>query len=74
MTPKPEGHMASQATLRSSAGVPAGFRATGNPGGPGHQWVKARYIDPAPLGNRLIRDEQTGPSTAKSSAMVFSIP
>ena len=28
----------------------------------------------APLGNRLIRDEQTGPSTAKSSAMVFSIP
>ena len=40
------------ATLRSSAGVPVGFRATGNPGGPGHQWVKARYIDPAPLGNR----------------------
>jgi hypothetical protein len=30
------------ATLRSSAGVPVGFRATGNPGGPGHQWVKAR--------------------------------
>jgi hypothetical protein len=47
------------ATLRSSAGVPVGFRATGNPGGPGHQWVKARYIDPAPLGNRIIR-EQTG--------------
>jgi hypothetical protein len=47
------------ATLRSSAGVPVGFRATGNPGGPGHQWVKARYIDPAPLGNRIIRDEQT---------------
>src|SRR5262245_46423763 len=47
------------ATLRSSAGVPVGFRATGNPGGPGHQWVKARYIDPAPLGNRIICDEQT---------------
>jgi hypothetical protein len=47
------------ATLRSSAGIPVGFRATGNPGGPGHQWVKARYIDPAPLGNRIIRDEQT---------------
>jgi hypothetical protein len=27
------------ATLRSGAGVPCGFRATGNPGGPGHQWV-----------------------------------
>jgi hypothetical protein len=23
---------------------------TGNPGGPGHQWVKARYIDPNPAG------------------------
>ena len=34
------------ATLRSGEGVPCGFRATGNPGGPGHQWVKARYIGP----------------------------
>jgi hypothetical protein len=48
------------ATLRSSASVPVGFRATGNPGGPGHQWVKARYIDPAPLGNQIIRDDVTG--------------
>ena len=36
------------ATLRSGEGVPCGFRATGNPGGPGHTWVKARYIDPNP--------------------------
>jgi hypothetical protein len=34
-----------KATLRSAAGVPCGFRATCNPGGPGHSWVKARYID-----------------------------
>jgi hypothetical protein len=40
------------ATLRSSAGVPVRFRATGNPGGPGHQWVKAHYVDPAPFGTR----------------------
>ncbi|HYF54679.1 MAG TPA: terminase family protein, partial [Salinarimonas sp.] len=38
------------ATLRSGHNVPVGFRATGNPGGPGHQWVKARYIDDAPMG------------------------
>jgi hypothetical protein len=45
------------ATLRSGAGVPCGFRATGNPGGPGHQWVKSRYIDPAPLGWKIITSE-----------------
>ena len=47
--PSPTPIMKLMATLRSGAGVPCGFRATGNPGGPGHQWVKARYIDPAPL-------------------------
>lgn len=34
-----------KATLRSGAGVPTGFRASCNPGGPGHTWVKQRYID-----------------------------
>lgn len=48
------------ATLRSGAGVPVGFRATGNPGGPGHQWVKARYIDAAPGGWKIITDAATG--------------
>ena len=48
------------ATLRSGAGVPVAVRLTGNPGGPGHQWMKARYIDPAPLGNKVIRDPVTG--------------
>lgn len=33
--------------LRSAHGVPTLFRATGNPGGPGHMWIKERYIDPA---------------------------
>ena len=31
------------ATLRSGNGVPCQLKATTNPGGPGHQWVKARY-------------------------------
>lgn len=46
-----------RATLRSGAGVPVGMRLTGNPGGPGHNWVKARYIDPAPKGYKVITEE-----------------
>lgn len=48
------------ATLRSGAGVPCRIRLTGNPGGPGHQWVRARYIDPAPQGWRVVTDDRTG--------------
>lgn len=55
--PNPDPIMKLMAILRSTKGVPVGFRATGNPGGPGHQWVKARYIDPAPAGYRIIRDD-----------------
>ena len=46
-----------RATLRSGAGVPVGMRLTGNPGGPGHNWVKARYIDPAPQGFQIVTEE-----------------
>lgn len=45
-----------KATLRSSDGVRCQFVATGNPGGPGHHWVKARYIDPAPLGCKVLTE------------------
>jgi hypothetical protein len=38
-----------RACLRNGkAPVQKRFLATGNPGGVGHNWVKARYIDPAP--------------------------
>lgn len=46
-----------KATLRSAAGVPCQFHATCNPGGPGHTWVKSRYIDPAPSGYQILKDE-----------------
>ena len=45
-----------RATLRSGTGVPVGMRLTGNPGGPGHNWVKARYIDPDPKGYKIITE------------------
>ena len=51
------------ATLRSGEGVPCGFRATGNPGGPGHQWVKARYIDPNPAGWEIRKFTYENPWT-----------
>jgi len=50
-----------KATLRSGAGVPCQFNATGNPGGPGASWIKARYIDPNPLGMSVIYEDFTNP-------------
>jgi hypothetical protein len=48
-----------KATLRSAEGVPCGFRATCNPGGAGHNWVKARYIDAG--ANRTIAETFVSP-------------
>ena len=49
------------ATLRSGQGVPVGIRLTGNPGGPGQQWVKARYIDPQPTGWKVHQRQFENP-------------
>jgi hypothetical protein len=40
--------------LRSAKGVPTQLILTGNPGGPGQGWIKQRYIDPAPMGLKVI--------------------
>jgi hypothetical protein len=48
-----------KATLRSAAGAPCRFRATCNPGGAGHNWVKARHIDPGPYA--VIREAFRNP-------------
>lgn len=41
--------------LRSVRGVPTQLVLTGNPGGPGQTWIKARYIDPKPGGMSILR-------------------
>jgi len=56
--PNPSPIMKLKACLRSGVGVPVGMRLTGNPGGPGHKWVKERYIDPAPEGYKVIRESE----------------
>lgn len=60
-----------KATLRSAAGVPTGFRATCNPGGPGHTWVKDRYIDAGAY--RIVREKFINPFNGQEieSSRVF---
>ena len=40
--------------LRSADGVPTQLLLTGNPGGAGQHWIKARYIDPDPQGMTIL--------------------
>lgn len=51
-TPKPIDML--HGAIRSVHGVPVQLTITANPGGAGHQWIKHRYIDPAPLGMRVL--------------------
>lgn len=48
--------------LRDASGtLPLFMRATSNPGGPGHGWVKKMFIDPAPAGKAFpATDLDTG--------------
>lgn len=57
--PKPKPINLLRATLRSAAGVPVGLRLTGNPGGPGHEWVKNRYITPCKTGWKVLKESFT---------------
>ena len=41
--------------LRSVGGVPIQLILTANPGGAGHHWLRRRYVEPAPLGMKILR-------------------
>jgi hypothetical protein len=56
-----------RATLRGPEGIKVGIRLTGNPGGPGHGWVKKRYIDPNKDGFQILVEEFVNPFTGKVS-------
>jgi hypothetical protein len=56
-----------QATLRSGHGVPCQIKMTANPGGPGHQWVKARYSLSGIVGEIVTQQfDFTNPFTKKT--------
>lgn len=78
-----------KACLRSTENVEyKRIRSTGNPGGRGHSWVKARFIDPEPDGFKAIDEtkwinivtgetsdvEITGGSWIKTSSCRMYIP
>lgn len=62
--PSPAPILKLMACIRSAnPKVRCGFRATGNPGGPGHLWIKQRYIMPAPGGMKVIKEKYINPFT-----------
>lgn len=53
----PAFYLAMHSTCRSSSpGMPRKIRATCNPYGKGHNWVKARFVNPSPIPGQIIRD------------------
>ncbi len=57
--------------LRSPKGFPPTFRATCNPGGKGHYWVKERYIKPTDYGKKVCEDISSGNTIAFIPANVY---
>lgn len=66
MWPDLKGYHMMKSTNRSSrAGIPIKYRATGNPYGPGHNAVKAYFIDPSPAGVPFVADRSDAAAVAK---------
>lgn len=43
--------------VRGVSGYPKQVKSTTNPGGPGHLWVKERFVDPAPSGVPFVGED-----------------
>lgn len=56
----PNGMIKMFSCLRNAHGVPCSIRATGNPGGVGHGWVKSRYIDNGAKPLTVFKDPESG--------------
>lgn len=59
-------------TLRSPEGVPCVRRLTGNPGGPGHSWLKARYVDAGALNVHRYAPQPSRPDLTITAVFIPS--
>ncbi len=59
-TPYAWSYMRSRLRATKASGLPLYMRATSNPGGPGHQWVKKHFIDPGTPNNPFWATDENG--------------
>lgn len=59
-TPYAWNYMRSRLRTTKASGLPLYMRATSNPGGPGHFWVKKMFIDPAPANDPFWATDENG--------------
>ena len=53
-------YMRSRLRATKASGLPLYMRATSNPGGPGHTWVRKHFIDPSPPGEAFWATDENG--------------
>jgi hypothetical protein len=59
-TPYAWNYMRSRLRTTKASGLPLYMRATSNPGGPGHQWVKRTFIDPQTPNQSFYATDENG--------------
>ena len=59
-TPYAWNYMRSRLRTTKASGLPLYMRATTNPGGPGHHWVKKTFIDPSPANKTFWATDEYG--------------
>jgi len=71
-TPYAWDYMRSRLRTSKNTNLPLCQRATTNPGGPGHFWVKRMFIDPAPYGKAFWALDENGETITWSEKSKFA--
>ncbi len=73
-TPFAWNYMRSRLRTAKGSGLPLCMRATSNPGGSGHQWVKKMFVDPSPANKSFwALDQETGETLVWAKNSKFAI-